>query len=405
MDSSEFNHNFLYQFLPQNGLSRELLLGFEVIIAVICIQFFILFLTRYSNQKTKSKMIHETNLKFPLSSGTMSTPKGFQEYLNIMQGREFLWCMIYFLLGLVKILQIIGDFYIILPEDREIFVFSADLSIVFVFILISFLLERYELKENHFLLTKIFAGILIILMISLIFFSDFSILITFCAIPPIYVLLFQYIRETYRKSLGFHHLLFIYFGLSLGLFLFTSGYLFTTSPFLSWLGWVSRLVGDVIQLIGLVLLAWSFYIVPVLDEYEWLDKIRAIYIIHPHGICLYHHQFRIAENQESDLSTSAIYTINEMVQQMSPKKRQKSISFLKDNFTILIKSGESVLSVIIADSDSIFLREKNSAFCKEFESQFSKEINYWNGNVSIFRNADQITEIIFDITSLGKQNK
>ncbi|MHA1584731.1 MAG: hypothetical protein ACTSWL_05720, partial [Promethearchaeota archaeon] len=68
MDSSEFNHNFLYQFLPQNGLSRELLLGFEVIIAVICIQFFILFLTRYSNQKTKSKMIHETNLKFPLSS-------------------------------------------------------------------------------------------------------------------------------------------------------------------------------------------------------------------------------------------------------------------------------------------------------------------------------------------------
>jgi hypothetical protein len=190
-----------------------------------------------------------------------------------------------------------------------------------------------------------------------------------------------------------------YYSFSVGMIMFLFGFLSSTDLFLLIFGWGSRILGDFLQLLGVVACALSFYNLPSLHEMAWFDKIQKLYVIYPSGICVFEYSFHQQKVKEgailSDLTTSAIMAIKDLIQDMSAKGKEIVESIRKDQFILLLVQGSHIISVVISSEDSLVLREKNRLFCAQFESTYQQFLQNWSGNVSTFKKADEIVKQVF----------
>jgi hypothetical protein len=214
---------------------------------------------------------------------------------------------------------------------------------------------------------------------------------------PFEIILFtKYSRVLYLRSKGIKKMEIPTFSLLIGLLLIIFGFFLSTDYLITHFGERMRLYADLIQLFAIILCALSFYFLPSFAEYDWLEKIRAVYIIHPSGISLFNHNFRPFENlYESDLTTGAIIALKSLIEEMSEKGKNLE-SIQKEGFTILLEYGTNIISALLVDDDSISLREKNKIFCREFQKMFPN-LGKWYGNVDEFVKAEKLIKEIFFI--------
>jgi len=373
---------------------REILLGIEWIIVFFCFEFFILFFSRYNQRKSKKMSIVLSNF---LRNEDRSARKVFEEYMNLLVSREIAWGIVFFFLGWMYFMFIISDFYANTNFIREIFLDAGYLLFVCAIITIGYSIERNELRKTNFLFSKIFGSLLIVLLLAILFWDQGVQYILILFWPFIFIMFYQAMGIMLRRAHGIHRLILPTYSLIAGLFFLILGFFFSTDYIILNYGIIFRLIGDLIQFGAVALCAVSFYFLPSFSEYDWIEKIRAIFIIHPSGILLFNYDFRGENNQsyESDLTSSAIVAIKSLIEDMAITGK-KIESVKKEGFTMLLEYGRHIFSVLLADEDTASLREKNHAFCEDFEKNFPDARRFY-GNVDKFKDADKIIKKIFVI--------
>ncbi len=379
--------------VPSGTFARDILLCMNVLIAFFCFEFFFFFFQRYRNQRVKTQYYQEEKNRSGLDR------KKLREYSVFLKNRELGWGILYFFLGYMMVMFVIGDFFINDLQIRSAFRYAGYLDFAIAMTIFCYFLEQNELHKNHHRFTQILIVSLAGLILCLLFFSDYAIYIIYFIIPITLGLSIQYAVLMIKQIRGMRKFNFPYYSFSVGMIMFLSGFLSSTDLFLQTFGWGSRILGDFLQFLGVVACALSFYNLPSLHEMAWFDKIQKLYVIYPSGICVFEYSFHQQKIKEgdilSDLTTSAIMAIKDIIQDVSSKGKDIVESIRKDQFILLLAQGSHIISVIISTEDSLVLREKNHLFCTQFESTYQHILQNWSGNVSAFKKTDEIVKQVF----------
>jgi hypothetical protein len=208
----------------------------------------------------------------------------------------------------------------------------------------------------------------------------------------------HYGKVIWIRVKGLRRLALPVYALFFGFFLLFLGFLATTDQANTYFGIIGRLLGDLTQMFAIAMFALAFYFLPSFSEFDWVDKIRALFVVHPSGISLFNYNFQVndkTQRYESDLTTGAIVAIKAMMQDMSTQKKSNVQSIRKEDFTMLLEYGKNVICVLLTDQESVSLREKIKSFCHEFERTYNNQLEKWYGKVDHFNSAKTIVEKIF----------
>lgn len=175
------------------------------------------------------------------------------------------------------------------------------------------------------------------------------------------------------------------------------GFLFTTDALIDSLGLYSRMGGNIMQLISVVIISYFFLHLPPFNEYDFKDKVEAVFFITKGGLSLYHKFFK--ENKEREeainenLITGAITTVNLMLEELTNKS---GISVLKKKGkNIVIYEGEVVNGVLYTSEElntsKIVLKE----YVEKFELLYKNILEEWKGDPSIFKPVELLTNELF----------
>ena len=255
--------------------------------------------------------------------------------------------------------------------------------------------KDFRYKKGYFLTAALFVTLTILM--RLFFYSIGFWIILVCTgaviLVPILYLFNQwikcvggYIKKYFTMGLLAIPLTFIGIGI---------GPLWGTLP--EYEGWLVKISAHITFLVGLGLLAISLWTLPTLTEIGWEDKIYFLYVIMPGGILAYEYHFKKESKVDSDLLSSGITGIVDIVKEMTGSlKRLKIIRQEKKN--IYLEYGTKVTVAIIAEEELKILFEKLARFTREFEAIFADVLESWDGNTDIFKIADSLTKRIFITT-------
>jgi hypothetical protein len=345
---------------------------------------------KFSNNRAKKKEIAALFMKSKVFDF-----KDIEKYLSLLRYREVAWGSLFFFLGTTFLMFIIGDFYAGDTVTRLFFLYSGYLFFILGMIILSYSIEHNEFRSGKYRYTKLFLGVFIAELFVMSIFPALTVVLGIFIIPIVFFMLVRLTNVTIMRSKGLKSLAFPTYSLFLGQMLLLLGFIFTIDLINNYLGLYSRFFGDLLELIGIIFCGLSFYFLPSFEEYEWIEKIRQLYIIHPSGISLYHHNFHHSDRLiESDLTTGAIIAIKNIIEEMSLKGK-KLESIKRSNFTVLLEYGQYVISALIAENDSVILREKNRMFIQAFEKRFEKQLAKWFGNTDVFKDTSMLIKQIF----------
>ncbi|MFX1315169.1 MAG: hypothetical protein ACFE9T_04850 [Promethearchaeota archaeon] len=136
----------------------------------------------------------------------------------------------------------------------------------------------------------------------------------------------------------------------------------------------------------------------ILDD---LLKISYIMIIHKEvGVSIYNRQISL-EGIDSDLISGFLQAISQFRREIKREIETKSKGFEMDyyDFKIIINDGDYVRVALILDgSPSQKLKENQALFTEHFERRFRTLLKSFTGDISPFRETDDLIERYFNIT-------
>jgi hypothetical protein len=256
--------------------------------------------------------------------------------------------------SLMYLFYILGDFYssdtIISPfliwnygSERIFFLNLGYFTALIACFILIFCVEKY----NVFLYKKYFYSIvtsIFTLLFLIVFFID--------------------IRLTQLLTYGFWYTFLIFFINFLikfskkikykGIFLFiatalwASGYSLTTDMYIQMFGFEIRMIGAILLLISVIFLSYFFFTLTDFSEFDWKEKIEALFLINKAGICLYHKIFKEKKELISEnLISAAISIINDMLKELIGTGNDKGVLIIKKpNQIVIIYSGENLSGVL-----------------------------------------------------------
>lgn len=400
-----------------DSLSVLLSLSLEITIAFLSLELFLIFFRQYSKKKDKYLRLILNNT-YPSNPKEKSDKKNkrnkkigkdFQKILKILQIRELSWGLMFFLIGNMMILQIIGDFYTKNENIRIIFVYARNLELILAMTLFVFSLESGELKSNRYIFSYIFIFLSGVLLVVTLIFARLTLIILYLGIPLIFLILFQFGLITYYHTRKFKIFRLPFFGLFIGFFLFIAGFILSQVLFsatdIPGIDLSGRMVGDFIQLTGILLLAVAFFFLPSLKEFTWYENLKKLLVIHQTGLCLFGYNFQTKEKlnnstTDEDLTTSLLLSINMITQEITTSSESQTDVVHTDETVIIFEFGKFCTIALFVWEDSITVRRKVKEFCKKFEESYSVYLKNWSGNTTPFQNAEKLIHEIFSPVKL-----
>lgn len=176
------------------------------------------------------------------------------------------------------------------------------------------------------------------------------------------------------------------------------GFLLTTDALIEILGLEGRMIGAILQLISVVILSYFFLTLPPFNEFDWQDKIEALFLVDNAGICLYYKVFsEKKELMDEHLISAAISSINIMLQGLTAtRERSKTISVIKKKGeNVIIYQGESISGVLYTSEELNFPKIVLKEFVEKFETLYYNILKNWDGNTNIFDPTELIVREIF----------
>ncbi|MFX1258364.1 MAG: hypothetical protein ACFFAN_10925 [Promethearchaeota archaeon] len=309
---------------------------------------------------------------------------------------------LFFGFSLMWLFYIVGDYY-------------SSTDIVSPFLIWSYGSER-ALFLNFGYFTMIIAGFILLLSIekyNVILFRKyvFTILFSICAI--LFLILFIIdIRitqlATYLYWTGVSAFFLVYLikfmkklhgkGIYLlaGLLFMFIGFLLTTDALINALGLEVRLIGAISQLISVVILSYFFLILPPFNEFDWQEKIEAVFLINKGGACLYYKYFKERKGlMDENIISAAIASINVMLGQLI-ERGKSGISILeKKGQTVVIYPSKYVNGVLYLSENLNYPKIVLKDFVERFETLYRNILINWNGDTNIFSPTEIIANEFF----------
>ena len=152
------------------------------------------------------------------------------------------------------------------------------------------------------------------------------------------------------------------------------------------------------QLISVVLLSYFFLTLPPFSEFDWEEKLEALFLLNNAGICLYYKSFSERKDLMSEhLVSAAIASINIMLRELSETKEQKrAFSVIKKKGeNVIIYQGEFVAGVLYTSEELNLPKLALKDFVEKFETLYHNILVDWDGLMDIFSPASIIADDLF----------
>jgi len=303
------------------------------------------------------------------------------------------------------VFYIFGDYYMETNFSRLVifnigYILRMILGLIFIY-----KIEKFQVIIRKYLFSKIFSIftlISVVLFFTAIEFTQQASLVLFW-IPLISIFLIYLIKllkKTNEKPEIQNYKAKIYFSI-LGVILLSLGFGATSDPIVSLFGLNLRLTGDIMQIVGIIILATFFTNLPTLSEQNWRDKIDKLFLMRDSGICIYYKFFKDPDpnnknptnKREEQNIAGAINTIKMILKEMSNKEGEMVIE--KEGKVLITHQGKYITGVIIADQNLNSLNFLLKRLIEKVEFLYSNIIRDWDGAMEIFLPIENITQEIF----------
>ncbi len=354
---------------PLTGTLRELLLIIEWVIVFLFSELAFLLYMRVKNKETKlSNFIEKASILFLLAYSSM-------------------W-----------VFYIFGDYYMETQFLRLVvfnigYILRMILGLIFIY-----QIEKFQIFFRKYLFSKIFlifTLISVVLFFTAIEFNQYASMVLFWI--PLILIFLMYTLKLAKKTRERQEMKYfkgkIYFSI-LGAIILGLGFGATSDPIVRLLGLNIRIVGDILQIIGIIVLSIFFINLPSPSEQDWKDKIDKLFLMRASGICIYYKFFRDPTNKHGDqIISGAINTIKLLLKGISHDDGEMVIE--KEGKVLITNQGKYITGVIIADQNLNSLKFLLKNFVEKVEFLYSNIIRDWDGPMEIFLPIENITKEIF----------
>lgn len=178
--------------------------------------------------------------------------------------------------------------------------------------------------------------------------------------------------------------------------LLAASYILTTDAVIAALGMGVRVIGSVLQLGVFIMIVIQFLKIPPLALLNWKRQVEDIYISDKAGICLFQKSYNPASRKlDENLVSSAISSVNSILQEMTSAKEQGLSIIKKSDRTIAIFSSELVTGAIISKEENYMINDNLKHFIQTFEVIYHRILIDWNGDSRVFQPVEAIANKIF----------
>ncbi|MHA1297987.1 MAG: hypothetical protein ACTSO9_00930 [Candidatus Helarchaeota archaeon] len=341
---------------PISGDLREILLVIESLIFVLEFQFGLIFLRRFLQ------------------------PRKDKNYMNLA------WAFVLFGFSLSYFIFILADFYNISSDVRQNLIGIGYIIYISGMIFFSFNAER-EIPLKNYNNTKILLVLLILLIFNYILPLIPLLIIAILCWPPFIYLIIKYvnaftydIKEKWRKNI---------YGFYIGVILNILGYGGVSDIITNTFGVGIRLLGDILIFSGMFFVNLFFMSLPALREFDWVDKIRDLYVMHDSGRCIYEYNFKEEETHTSSkvypqLIAGGLTSITQAIAKLLESEEHLEV-LDKGDVKLLFEYGKNVINVLIVDEVFETIKIKLKNFTKEIEHLYQDILPTWDGEISHFK--------------------
>lgn len=353
---------------PIIGTLREPLLVIEWVVFLVALEWAFIFYIRVKTMKNKLKSLQEI------------------AYISLFLGYAFMWVFL-----------ILGDYY---TADSNLRLIYMNIGYLIMFLGVFFFvytMEKYKVFYLKFLFSIIFIFVILLFALFIFFLPPLTNYIymvgwLFFAWFLIISLKDLSVKAAHGKNKKRPTIIFLKFLVSF--FVLISGFGMTLEYVVNTVGYEFRLLGDIIQILGIFLLSFFFISLPSLSEFDWQDKIDSIYLIDKSGIFIYKKLFKKKESEVDDnLISAAITTVKFTLEELSENKDFLCIEKEGKIFTFYPK--KNILGVLLSDIklNSLVFLFKN--FVNRIENLYSKVLENPAGNLDVYHPIEMIAQEFF----------
>ncbi|NVM03655.1 MAG: hypothetical protein HWN67_15095 [Candidatus Helarchaeota archaeon] len=363
---------------------REILLRLDFIVVVLVYQLSLIFIKQWVEERKRYS----------------------ENYVSLSYGLYYLAAATGILLYVIRRNYFLNlyNLFLNLPQSSA----SSFLHIFSIFIMaVGVLILAFSLEYNYrqFLKTRfLFSSFLIVMMILVLVFRNsslyYSIINAFAGFSAFYPLIFIY--YLIKNSLGKirKKLIFGTFALILSLFALVGfsdqGIRVIRNTFPN--NYEIVLISfEILAIIGLILLIYSFNGFNLLLEAQWKGNIIALFLIDKEsGKGIYHKNFLIKSQEDEkaiELFSGGIKGIVDIINELTETK--KDLRFIdKGNIKIILDYGKKIISALTIKEDLINIQFFLHKVTEQFENSFL-EVYEITKKEEMFKPMDRIIEKIF----------
>ena len=365
----------LFLEFPISGDLRLLLLIMEWIFITTGFEISLIFLVRFFKQEKSLRNLQDLG------------------YFTLFFGFSLMW--FFFIIGDYFVPDNIVSPFLIWRKGsaRAFFLNLGYFSMIYFTMIYLLCVEKYIVfLFKKYVFTTIF--LICAILFSILFFIDITITQTVTYIYWSSFLFFFaiYLIKFIKKSGAKTILLFS------GFFLMIFGFGLTTDALIEVFGLEGRMIGAIIQLLSVVILSYFFLTLPPFSEFDWQDKIEAVFLVTEAGICIYYKVFSERKDlMDENLISAAITGINIMLRELSETgEQQDGISVLKKKGeNVIIYQGKIIAGILYTSEELNFPKVVLKDFVDKFETLYYNILIKWDGVTEIFKPAETIANDLF----------
>ncbi|MHA1148847.1 MAG: hypothetical protein ACTSR8_11475 [Promethearchaeota archaeon] len=363
----------IFQYRIQGSL-RPTLLVLEWFIALIFLEIGFGFIIRIRSSKKKF-------LADNIEKGFMCIAFGYSAmWIFIIIANYYIYSsqLQDFLINLSFFMIILGTFFFLY--------FNEKVSILFY--------KKYFLTKSYSFLVIGYVFIFFIL-------ADYTAYYMFLSYPFFFICFTSYIKKmgvifVKEEYLGKYRVSLLLF--FIGIILLLIGYALTTE-ILDTLFKTSleiRLLGDILEIIAIILLILFLCLIPSLAEYEWKRMIDAVIVMHKGGLPIYNKYL----NKEVDalsgsLISGSLTILKKLLEQTSADGGTSVIE--QQGKTLIFQPGNYIYGVLICDESLESLQQLLKVLVDRIEKIYKDFLKHWKGDLTVFAPVKKIVKDLFDI--------
>ncbi len=346
---------------------RKYLLMMEWVVIFLCLELGLIFFFKYKRTVKKS----------------------------VKNNQELSYSVLFFAYGIQWFWFIISDYYAPNIEIRTIFLTTGYFTVLIGALIFVFMIEIQKRFIFKYFFTILFLAVIIILA-SLTFVDiSYSQPVSYITSPVFITFFFFYVVDLSRKSTMKGTFLRHFLRFSLGFITLALGFILTTDFMTMRFGILSKLFGDLIQIISVGFIYLFFTTLPPLSEFDWYKKIDSLYLLNRAGISIYSKNFRgIKKSLNEQLIASGLASINIVLENIT---KSKGISIIKkQNYTVIIYPGQQIAGILFCTEELNSLKELLKRFVEKTEFVYLPVLEKWDGELNIFKPIEEICNTTFN---------